>query len=154
MYFKSDAEIEVISKACSISSEAMLDTMVASKQNPDERHLSAVFEFGCNRRGADRLSFPTVVAGGERATMLHYERNDNPIGENDLVLVDGGAQYGHYNCDLARTWPISGKFTQSQLDIYNSVLLVRKGFFEANRITRSIIRRTEFFSSSNSFTVI
>ena len=75
------------------------------------------------------MSFKTVVAGGERATMLHYESNNQPIGENELVLVDGGAKYAHYTCDLARTWPVSGKFSKAQLDLYNIVLFIRQSVF-------------------------
>ena len=94
----------------------MLDTMVASKTNPDENYLQAIFEFGCKSRGSDRQSYPTVVAGGLNATKLHYESNNHPIKSNDLVLVDGGAQFGHYNSDVARTWPVSGKFTEAAND--------------------------------------
>ena len=104
----------------------MLDTMVASKTNPDENYLQAIFEFGCKSRGSDRLSYPTVVAGGLNATKLHYESNNHPIKSTDLVLVDGGAQYGHYNSDVARTWPVSGKFTEAQQEIYEAVLFVNK----------------------------
>ena len=121
---KSEREIEAIKKAATISSEAMLDTMVASRHNHSERHLQATFEFGCKSRGADKISFPSVVAGGERATMLHYESNNQQIEPGQLVLVDGGAQFGHYTCDLARTWPVDGTFTQAQRELYNIVLFI------------------------------
>ena len=78
----------------------MKDTMVASVKNCEENYLESIFEFGCRSRNAERLSCKTVVAGGLNSTMLHYDLNNQTIPENSLVLVDGGAQFAHYNCDL------------------------------------------------------
>ena len=72
---KSEAEIELIKKACTISCEAMLDTFMASRQQRSEAHLAAMFNFGVQSRGAE-LGFRTVAAAGSRATMLHYESNN------------------------------------------------------------------------------
>jgi len=74
--------------------------MVASRQNQGENYLASIFEFGCKSRNASRLSYPTVVAGGKNSTLINYNLNNQIIPDNKLVMVDGGAQFGHYNCDL------------------------------------------------------
>ncbi len=67
-------------------------------------------------------SFPSIVATGKNSTVLHYHVNNATIEEGDLVVVDIGAEYGHYCADLTRTYPASGKFTKRQKEIYNLVL--------------------------------
>ena len=63
-----------------------------------------------------------IVAGGDNATILHYNENDQPLGEGDLLLIDAGAEYDYYTADVTRTFPVSGKFTEAQREIYEIVL--------------------------------
>ncbi|KAH6555699.1 hypothetical protein KP509_1Z235100 [Ceratopteris richardii] len=66
--------------------------------------------------------FPPVVAGGANATVIHYSRNDQPIGEGEMVLMDAGCEYFGYVSDVTRTWSPSGKISNAQRDIYEAVL--------------------------------
>eukprot|EP01052_Picozoa_sp_SAG31_P009190 SAG31_NODE_478_length_15144_cov_15.165769_12_plen_198_part_00 len=72
--------------------------------------------------GADRLSFPPIVAGGDRALTLHYVKNDCRLAAGELVLVDAGAELGGYCSDVSRTWPVSGTYTTGQRKLYDLVL--------------------------------
>jgi Xaa-Pro aminopeptidase len=67
-------------------------------------------------------SFPTIVAGGASATVLHYETNEAPLARDALVLIDAGARYRMYCADISRTYPVGGTFTTAQRDVYDIVL--------------------------------
>ena len=67
-------------------------------------------------------SFPSIVGGGDNATVLHYKNNDQVIKSGDLVLVDAGCEVNGYASDITRTWPVNGKFTEPQREIYELVL--------------------------------
>ncbi|MCD4653140.1 M24 family metallopeptidase, partial [bacterium] len=67
-------------------------------------------------------AFPTIVASGENATILHYNSLNKTVSDGELLLLDLGAEYGHYSADISRTFPVSGRFTSKQRDIYNLVV--------------------------------
>lgn len=69
-----------------------------------------------------RLGFTTIAAAGENAVMLHYSDNNCPAKAGDLVLFDLGAEYGYYSSDVSRTFPVSGKYSDRQKELYNIVL--------------------------------
>jgi len=68
------------------------------------------------------MAYPCVVAGGINANTLHYITNDDVLKDGTLVLVDAGGEYEGYASDITRTWPVNGKFTQPQLELYTAVL--------------------------------
>ena len=72
--------------------------------------------------GVTDYAFHTIAACGKNATVLHYNENNSELEDGKLVLFDLGAQYKYYNADISRTFPVSGKFTQRQKQIYNVVL--------------------------------
>ena len=76
-------------------------------------------------RGAERLGYPSIVAGGHNACILHYSTNRDQLKEGDLLLIDAAAEYGMYSSDVTRTFPVSGKFTIPQKDVYEEVLRVQ-----------------------------
>jgi len=86
-----------------------------------ERDVLAGLTYGIIAGGA-REAFPSIVAAGKNATILHYADCDTQLKKNELLLIDCGASYNHYCADLSRTVPISGKFTQRQRAIYAIVL--------------------------------
>lgn len=134
-----------------------------------ERQLEAWFEFGVKTRGAgaramcptslllcvccranlsshrpstERLSYPCVVAAGNNANTLHYITNWQLLGENDLVLMDAGCEFRMYSSDISRTFPVSGKFTQAQREVYEVVLAAHRGCIKvtgAEQISLSLI---------------
>ncbi|KAJ8608551.1 hypothetical protein MRB53_039605 [Persea americana] len=107
-----------------ISGKAINDTMKKAWQN--EAMLQADLRHGWVKYGADREAYIPVVAAGERASCIHYTQNDQEIDQQDLILVDAGAEYGGYLTDISRAWPASGQFSEPQRDLYQAVLNVEK----------------------------
>jgi len=130
---KSDAEIEIMKQSASIATKAFSKVIQNTKPGLLESHLHALLEFECRIHGAQRLSFPPVVAGGNRANTLHYVNNTHILSDGDLVLMDGGCEYNGYASDITRTWPVNGIYTEEQKSIYEMVLSVQKICLEACR---------------------
>jgi len=78
------------------------------------------------KQGVREHALPSIVAGGERATTLHYGENCCAVEDGQMVLIDLGAAVGHYCADISRTFPVNGKFTERQKEIYNAVLEAQK----------------------------
>lgn len=100
--------------------------MKNSKEGIKEYELEAYFDFACKKNGVKDLAFKTIAATGKNATVLHYVNNDCELKHGDLILFDLGAQYKYYNADISRTFPVSGKFTERQKEVYNAVLRVNE----------------------------
>ncbi|XP_078723208.1 xaa-Pro aminopeptidase 3 isoform X2 [Lampetra fluviatilis] len=123
---KSQAEVRVMRAAAEITAQAMVETMRASSPPVDEAFLYAKFEFECRALGAEILAYPPVVAGGNRANILHYVKNNQIIQDGEMVLLDGGCELHGYASDVTRTWPVSGCFSGPQAELYEAVLDVQK----------------------------
>jgi len=119
---KSPSELAVMQLAGSASAASFCDAMRMQQELPTEAALAAALEFGFKKRGAQKLAYPCVVAGGNNANTLHYISNDHPLNSGDLVLVDAGGEMHGYASDISRTWPVSGRFTAAQKDVYQVVL--------------------------------
>ena len=91
-----------------------------------ERDVQDIIENEFKVKGARELAFPSIVATGKNTTVLHYTRNDAPVKEGDLFLMDIGAAFDHYAADVSRTIPVSGKFSPEQRQIYEIVLKAQK----------------------------
>ena len=123
---KSPEEIEKIKKAIQITKSGIERLMTESRVGIKEYELEAHFDFNCKVKGATGLAFTTIAAAGKNATTLHYVDNNSELKENDLILFDLGAEYNCYNADISRTFPVNGKFTERQKEVYNSVLKVNE----------------------------
>ena len=123
---KSEEEIENIKKAIEITIAGVENLMKNAKAGMKEYELEAYFDFNCKSKGVKDLAFNTIAAAGKNATVLHYVDNDSEIKDGDLILFDLGAQYKYYNADISRTFPVSGKFTERQKEVYNAVLSVNE----------------------------
>uniref|UniRef100_A0A8C9QV36 Xaa-Pro aminopeptidase 3 n=1 Tax=Spermophilus dauricus TaxID=99837 RepID=A0A8C9QV36_SPEDA len=123
---KSSAEIERMQIAGKLTSQAFIETMFASKAPVEEAFLYAKFEFECRARGADILAYPPVVAGGNRSNTLHYVKNNQLIKDGEMVLLDGGCEFSCYVSDITRTWPVNGRFTAAQAELYEAVLEIQR----------------------------
>lgn len=121
---KSEAEIALMRRVGQISGRAYADAM--KKQWTDEATLQAYLRYGWIKHGAEREAYVPVIAGGNRASCIHYTQNNRSIDQQDLVLVDAGAELGGYLTDISRAWPASGKFSEPQRDLYQAVLNVEK----------------------------
>lgn len=120
--FKSEQEIEFMRKAALISAHAHADLMRSCKAGLLEYQLEAIFNAKCLDAGCRSLAYNSIVASGNNACTLHYTANDQPLIAGNLVLVDAGGEYNNYASDITRTFPVSGKFTESQQQIYTLVL--------------------------------
>ncbi|KAG6460790.1 hypothetical protein O3G_MSEX012217 [Manduca sexta] len=127
---KSPAEVELMKETCYIGSQSVNMAMACTKPGVSEHVLNAVLEYSCKQAGAEQLAFPPVVAGGARATHIHYVTNNQLLRAGEMVLIDSGSQRWLYNSDISRTWPVSGQFSKYHKILYELVLNVQKRLIE------------------------
>ena len=125
-------EIEKMRKAISVTNAGIKAMMQASRDYIWENELEAYFDFVLKSEQTEH-AFHTICAGGKNATVLHYGKNNQQTKPGDLLLVDLGAAYKYYNADISRTFPVSGKFTDRQREIYEIVLRANKMVMEVVR---------------------
>ena len=122
---KSTDEIAMIRHAGSISAEAHVEAMRRCAREGStitEGKLQATLEFHFVDKGAQSVAYQSIVAGGNNANTLHYTLNNQPLKSGDLVLIDAACEYGGYASDITRTFPVNGKFSAAQREIYDLVL--------------------------------
>ncbi|KAK6172942.1 hypothetical protein SNE40_016496 [Patella caerulea] len=122
---KSPAEIELMKQSVETASQAFIDVMKFSSPEVNESALYAKMDYECRMREAEFLAYPPVVAGGQRANIIHYINNNQRIKGGELVLMDAGCEHHGYTSDITRTWPVSGKFSPAQEKLYNGILSVQ-----------------------------
>ena len=127
---KSKSEIAEMQRAIDITIYGVESLMKNSKAGMKEYELEAYFDFVCKTNGAKDFAFRTIAAAGKNATTLHYVENNSQIKNDDLILFDLGAQWNFYNADITRTFPVGGKFTDRQKQVYEAVLRVNKAVIE------------------------
>jgi Xaa-Pro aminopeptidase len=118
---KSQQEIEYLYKAIEITALAQEAAAHAIADGVRESEVQAGLEYIITG-SASRTTFPSIVATGKNATILHYNLNRDTLIDGDLVVVDCGAEYDYYCADITRTYPVSGKFTPRQKELYTIVL--------------------------------
>lgn len=123
---KEQVEIEKIKKAISITHGGINELMKNSKPGMYEYQLESHFDFYIKHQGNYGFAFKTIAAAGENATILHYENNNSKINDNELILFDLGCRNDFYVSDISRTFPVNGKFTKRQAEVYQEVLDVNK----------------------------
>lgn len=119
---KSPEEIELMQRAADIAAAAHCEAMKAARPGMKEYEVEALIEQVFRRSGASGPSYTSIIGSGANATVLHYISNDGELREGDLLLIDAGAEYKGYASDITRTFPINGRFTKAQRDIYELVL--------------------------------
>lgn len=124
-------ELELMRKAANISAEAHIAAMKSVRPGMYEYEVQATMECFFLKNGADGPSYATIAAAGANATYLHYDANSCVINDGDLILVDAGAEYGHYAGDITRTFPANGKFSDVQKELYSIVLAAQTAALEA-----------------------
>jgi Xaa-Pro dipeptidase len=130
---KTEGELELLKKASEISGIAHRAVMASARPGQREFEAQAVFESECLRRGLKHLGYPSIVAAGRNAAVLHYRRNDALLEDGDFLLIDAGGELRGYGADITRTFPINGKFTRRQRDVYEIVLEAQKQCIERAR---------------------
>jgi len=121
-WVKSPAEQGLLREGARVTTAAMRVAMRASVAGATEAKVAAAFEYECRNRGAQRMAYPPVVAGGADACTIHYLRNDKTLRDGDLLLMDAGCELHGYASDVTRTWPVSGRFSPEQRGVYEVVL--------------------------------
>ena len=119
---KSESEIAQMRQAQTHTGVAIEAMLRHARPGMNESELEGAFDFALMKQGAREHAFPTIVAGGARATTLHYHENCCDVEDGQLVLIDLGSAYRNYCADISRTFPINGKFTTRQKEIYETVL--------------------------------
>jgi len=120
--FKSAEEIEVMRRAGEISALAHTRAMQVCRPGMFEYQLEGEIQHEFNRHGARFPSYNTIVGSGENGCILHYTENESQMRDGDLVLIDAGCEYRGYAGDITRTFPVNGKFSPAQREIYDIVL--------------------------------
>ncbi len=122
---KSAKEVELMQTAATIAAEAHILAMKKVRPGMNEAQVEALMEAYMRDKGASGVSYNSIIGGGDNATILHYIENNMPLKDGDLVLIDAGAEYQGYASDITRTFPVNGKFTQAQREVYDVVLDVQ-----------------------------
>ena len=123
---KDEYEISCIKKAIHTTNLGILQMMKTSKGGVNEMAMEGVFDFVLRQALCKENAFSTIAASGKRATILHYDDNNQVMQDGELFLCDLGATYNHYCADISRTFPVNGKFDKRQYEIYCIVLGAQK----------------------------
>ncbi len=124
--FKSQGELELMRRAANIAVEAHNYAMEIAAPGRYEYEIQAEMERIFRLRGGMGPAYPTIVASGANACILHYIENNRQMQDRDLLLIDAGCAYNYYNSDITRTFPVGGKFTPEQKILYEIVLEAQK----------------------------
>lgn len=123
---KDEDEIALTKEAIKLTDTALKNVLANLKPGMFEYEAQADFEYSIRRNGAEWTAFPTIAGSGMNGTMLHYDTNQDMMEDGSLLLMDLGARLQGYNSDITRTYPVNGKYTERQRQVYDIVL-------EANR---------------------
>lgn len=129
--FKDPSEIDQIRKAIEITRDGILNLWKKRRVGAYEYEMEAEFNYILKSNGVKDIAFQTICAGGKNAAVLHYVANDQIIHDQELLLLDLGAQWNYYSADISRTFPINGKFTDRQKELYQIVRLAMDRVFAA-----------------------
>lgn len=130
---KTGGELELMKQANRVSGAAHRAVMAAARPGLKEYQIQAIFDAACLNAGMKHLAYPSIVATGANGAVLHYRRNDATLRSGDLLLIDAGAENRGYAADITRTFPVNGRFTRRQRDVYQVVLAAQKSCIERAR---------------------
>lgn len=137
---KSELEVEYIRKAIGITAKAFNNVFTFIRPDLYEYEIEALFNYEYTRNGT-REAFKSICGSGLNSTILHYDTNNKLMKDGELLLMDVGAEFNGYAADITRTIPVNGKFTKSQLELYNLVL---KAQLEGIKLLKPGYRLMEF----------
>jgi len=130
---RSPAELARQRRACQISRDAHAEAMRYARPGLHEYQVQAAVEFVFRSQGSPRDAYPSIVASGPNACILHYVENQRRMADGDLLLIDAGCEYGYHAADITRTFPVNGRFTAPQRAVYDVVLRAQLAAIEAAR---------------------
>ena len=141
---KTAKEVEMMQTAATIACDAHILAMKKIKPGMNESQVEALMESYMRDRGASGVAYNSIIGGGDNATILHYVENNMPLKDGDLILIDAGAEYLGYASDITRTFPVNGKYTKAQREIYDVVLDVQLKCIEYTKVGNTVRGRQEF----------
>ena len=115
-----------MSKAAAVSAAAHERAMRVCRPGMAEYQIEAELLYEFTRAGCRAAAYPSIVAGGANACTLHYTDNTDRLRDRDLLLIDAGAELECYASDITRTFPVNGRFTRAQRDVYSVVLAAQE----------------------------
>ena len=130
---RSPAELARQRRACAISRDAHAEAMRYARPGMHEYEVLAAVEFVFRSEGSPRDAYPSIVASGPNACILHYVENRRRMAAGDLLLIDAGCEYGYHAADITRTFPVDGRFTAPQRAVYEVVLRAQLAAIAAAR---------------------
>ena len=131
--YKSRGEIGLLRKAASISANAHVRAMQTCRPGMKEYQVEAELLHEFMRQGAVSAAYPCIVGSGANSCVLHYIDNSREMKEGDILLIDAGAEYECYASDVTRTFPVNGRFSDSQRAVYEVVLAAQLAAIDAVR---------------------
>lgn len=141
---KTPAEAEYMQRAATIAAEAHILAMKKVRPGMNEGQVESLMEAYMRDKGASGVAYNSIIGGGDNATILHYVENNMPLKDGDLILIDAGAEYNGYASDITRTFPVNGKYTKPQRDVYDVVLDVQQQCIEYTKTGNTVKGRQEF----------
>ena len=135
---KTSYEQDVLRKSALISSDAHKAGMRAAAPGKFEYEVEAAIEEVYLRNGAMSWGYPSIVGSGPNATILHYTKSSRQMKDGDVLLVDAAANYQGMTVDITRTYPINGRFTAAQRDLYEIVFAAQEAGIKAAKIGATV----------------
>jgi Xaa-Pro aminopeptidase len=123
---KSPAEIDVMRKAAQIGVKAHIALIQATRPGVSEKELAAIFEYVCQKEGANDLAYNSILMSAENHRYGHYHKHNRILEDGDFVILDAGPDFGYYNADISTSFPANGKFSPRQKELYSLAYAVRK----------------------------
>jgi len=159
---KTPAEIEVIRKAGRIGAQAMVEVIKAARPGQYEYELSSLFEYVCKRQGCRELAFDVIISSAENHPYLHYTQHNRLLTDGDFLVVDAGPKVKGYCMDITISFPINGRFSPRQREIYQACLEISKGClalykpgatgYQIGRQVRDMLKQKGYDLTSDAFT--
>ncbi len=142
---KTPEEADLMQKSADIAAEAHILAMKTAKAGMNESQIEAAIEHHFRMNGASGAAYNSIIGGGDNATILHYVENNQTLKDGELLLIDAGCSYKGYASDITRTFPVGGKFSKPQREVYDIVLETEIACLEAT-VTGTTIKERQKLS--------
>jgi Xaa-Pro aminopeptidase len=123
---KEGPELALLERAIAITGDAHLQAMARAAPGVYEYEIEAVLRAAFRAHGSERVAYEPIVGSGNNATVLHYVKNHRQMLDGELLLIDAGCEFGYYAADITRTFPVNGRFSPAQREVYEVVLAAQK----------------------------
>ena len=134
--FKSNDEIKCIQHAVDVTVKGFHRVLRYCQPGQYEYQITAELVHEFHQAACQTMGYNAIVAGGDNACVLHYDRNNQRLSDGDLLLIDAGAEYQYYTADITRTFPVNGRFSKEQQAVYELVLASQLAGIEACQVNQ------------------